>query len=176
MLLLGVVAFNLVFTALGLVASSANYPGYSAVTFLDNYLVEQASTAETSRSSRQVHVGVEAKMTGASNFVLLDSTHATHTKGDRPWYLPPSSSSSPPVRFDRSEHPAYTSLDGIISSGRFDYAIVDATASQDAEDRGDVEVLYEATAFDGFDWRAIVGRRWRDVARKAVKVRVVRLR
>ncbi|BGP27898.1 alpha-1,6-mannosyltransferase, glycosyltransferase family 22 protein [Rhodotorula toruloides] len=174
--LLAIVAVNLLLTALGLVASAANYPGYSAIAFLNNYLTEYASSDDTSGPLKQVHVGIEAKMTGASNFVLLDSAHATRPKGEKAWYLSPSSCTPPPIHFDRSEGPAYSTFDGLVSSGRFDYALLDVMASQEVSERGDVEVLYEATAFDGFDWRAAAAGRWRDVARKAVKVKVVKLR
>lgn len=174
--MLTIVAVNLLLTGLGLLASSANYPGYSAVTFLNNYLAENASPTDVSGRPKQVHVGIEAKMSGASNFVLLDSAHATRVKDDKAWYLSRSSWTPPPVQFDRSEDLAYSTLDRLVSGGRFDYALVDATESQDEVKGGDVEVLYQATAFDGFDSRAVAAGRWREFARKAVKVKVVKLR
>lgn len=188
--LLALVGANLVWTALGLVASSQNYPGLAAVTFLRSHLTStSASEPATATTVGQVnvHVGIEAKMTGASNFVLLDQpaqARARRPQGDaapQAWYLPSlspaSSSTTPDVVFSRVESPAYETLEGLARSGEFDYALVSATAADDAASAPvGTETLYEAPVFAGFDWRAVVLRgKAGEFVRTKPAVRVVKL-
>ncbi|GAA5883193.1 hypothetical protein JCM3774_002415 [Rhodotorula dairenensis] len=150
------VAANLVLTALGLVASAHNYPGLAAVSFLESHLV---ASHQQHGPKISVHVGIEAKMTGASNFVLLDRRVGFGPEGAQAWYLPQVDDNElrPPVVYSRSEEPAYESLAGLAESGEFDYALVSASAPATAAAVG-VETLYEAPSFAGFDWRAVVLR------------------
>ena len=188
--LLALVGANLVLTALGLVASSQNYPGLEAVMFLRSHLAStSASKPATATTVGQVlvHVGIEAKMTGASNFALLDQpaqARARRPQGDaapQAWYLPSlssaSSSTTPDVVYSRVESPAYETLQGLARSGEFDYALVSTTAADDAASAPvGTETLYEAPVFAGFDWRAVVLRKKAgEFVRTKPVVRVVKL-
>lgn len=185
--LLALVSANLVLTALGFVASSQNYPGLAAVTFLRSHLASASAikpTTATSVGQVRVHVGIEAKMTGASNFVLLDQpNHARTQSGDpQAWYLSPpgpaAGTITPDVVYSRVETPAYETLQGLARSGEFDYALVSAPTDNDEAASAAIgtETLYEAPVFAGFDWRAVLLRgRLGEFVRTQPAVRVVKL-
>ncbi|KAG0657084.1 dolichyl-P-Man:Man(7)GlcNAc(2)-PP-dolichol alpha-1,6-mannosyltransferase [Rhodotorula mucilaginosa] len=189
--LLALVGANLVLTALGLVASSQNYPGLAAVTFLrSSHLAITSDHTVAKLATVHVHVGIEAKMTGASNFVLLDQpaqarAHLENDAAPRAWYLPslsPSTSTvTPEIVYSRLETPAFETLRGLARSGEFDYALVSAAAADDEDDEAasapvGTETLYEAPVFAGFDWRAVLLRgKVGEVVRTKPAVRVVKL-
>ncbi|GAA6003344.1 dolichyl-P-Man:Man(7)GlcNAc(2)-PP-dolichol alpha-1,6-mannosyltransferase [Rhodotorula paludigena] len=175
-LLVSLLALNLLFTFLGLLASTHNYPGFSAVTFLSSHLA--SARGPKSAQAVRVHVGTAAKMSGASNFVLLDSPHTAPEHAA--WYLPQSvrngagktaQAVQPVVAFDRSEVEG-RSLASLEREG-FDYALVDAGEAQLGEEPG-VEVLYESGEFAGFDRRRLASGSWRDAVRTTPRVKVVR--
>ncbi|GAA5982494.1 hypothetical protein JCM10908_006671 [Rhodotorula pacifica] len=168
------ISANLLLTSLGILASSHNYPGLEAVTFLQSQPLSSSSETQPVR----VHVGIEAKMTGASNFVLLDQQFAAQEEeGERAWYLPTRSeetTTAPAVIYSRSEAPAYETLEGLAASGEFNYALVSADASTTEAVR--IEDLYEARTFAGFDWRAIILRgKVGEFVKTRPAVRVVKL-
>lgn len=176
LLLLSLLALNALQTLLGLAASAHNYPGADALAFLEAHLPARASGEPWS-----VHVGTAAKMTGASNFLVLDSALAPHADdGDagaprRAWYLAPQDEAREraAVVYDRAEPPR--------SWASYDFALVGASTSSSSGEEGDealppgAEVLYTASEFGGWDVRALLRGGWREVRRRRDAVRVVRL-
>ncbi|GAA5895619.1 hypothetical protein JCM8208_005282 [Rhodotorula glutinis] len=169
LLLLSLLALNALQTLLGLAASTHNYPGADALAFLKAHLGASAS-GQPSR----VHVGTAAKMTGASNFLVLDSAFALPSANggeggapSRAWYLAPAPESERPVVvYDRAEPPA--------PWASYDFALVGA---DEALPPG-AETMYTASEFGGWDVRALLRvreGRWREVRRARDAVRVVRL-
>lgn len=178
--LLALIGANLLFTSFGLVASTHNYPGLDAVSFLTHHLAAEPASRSNTVS---VHVGVEAKMTGASNFVLLGpatprpsnasaGVALSHVAKDSDWAKP-----GPRVVFSRSEDLAFGTLAGLALAGQFDYALVDSDAADwtRVEAAPGVQVLYEAPSFAGFDPLAVVRRRRvGDFVKTRPSVRVVK--
>ncbi|GAA5870987.1 hypothetical protein JCM8547_000049 [Rhodosporidiobolus lusitaniae] len=184
--LLTLLSLNALTTLLGLSASLTNYPGLSAVRALESHLSSSGSGAETRPVT--VWVGVEAKMKGASNFVLFDSAHAAPGgKGERAWYLPPCSAAitAPNISYDKSESPSLvspfspSSLYSALNDRGFDYAILDASTPIPRADQG--QVVVQTREFGGVDWKALARGRARSVeglveGRLRDSVSVVKLR
>ncbi|TNY20313.1 Alg9-like mannosyltransferase family-domain-containing protein, partial [Rhodotorula diobovata] len=190
-LLLSLLPLNALQTVLGLAASSSNYPGASALSFLEAALPPSPPGAAP-REPWLVHVSPEAKMTGASNFLLADSPLAEPAgagaaaggAGAAPpaWYLAPrargaaaAGEGAPPrVRYDRSEPRS-------LPWSAYDFALVpsSSSSSSSSEAEGDLpagaDVLCTATEFAGWDVRALLRGEWRRVRREREAVRVVRL-
>ena len=175
LLLLSLLALNALQTLLGLAASAHNYPGADALAFLEAHLPVRAS-----REPWTVHVGPAAKMTGASNFLVLDSALALRTDdGDagaprRAWYLATQDEAleRAAVVYDRAEPPR--------PWASYDFALVGASSSSSFNEADealphDAEVLYTASEFGGWDVRALLRGGWREVRRRRDAVRVVRL-
>lgn len=170
---------NVLFTFLGLAASTANYPGLDAVRALESHLLSlPPSSSAASEVPVKVWVGVEAKMKGASNFALYDSALSARRKTGEAWYLPPSpsslSTSAVTIEFDKSE-PIGSSLLA-LSVGEYDYAILDSQVVAPGS-----ETVFQAKEFGGVDWRGLVDgrvRSWKDVveAKKRDSVKVVKLK
>ncbi|GAA5987106.1 hypothetical protein JCM11641_006429 [Rhodosporidiobolus odoratus] len=155
---------NLIFTFLGLAASQANYPGFEAIRALESHLLAASSPTTDNASLVKVWVGVEAKMKGASNFLLYDSPYSSHS--DDTWYTPISqfaADSRLRIGYNKSESPLFTSpvsasnlLPALLEQG-FDYAIVDSSAIT-----AGARVVYQATEFGGIDWRGLATGKVRD--------------
>ncbi|GAA5842785.1 hypothetical protein JCM9279_003985 [Rhodotorula babjevae] len=177
LLLLSLLALNTAQTLLGLAASAPNYPGADALAFLEAHLGATPSSSHSAAAWR-VHVGPAAKMTGASNFLLLDSALARRTEGgdsasSRAWYLAPQEDEealkrAAAVVYDRAEPPA--------PWASYDFALVGAASQRvdEALPHG-AEVLYTASEFGGWDVRALLRGGWREVRRRKDAVRVVQL-
>ncbi|GAA5838529.1 hypothetical protein JCM11251_003417 [Rhodosporidiobolus azoricus] len=182
-ILLLLVSLNLLFTLLGLAASSMNYPGLDSIRALEQWLSCPEGQAETAGNNVvRVWVGIEAKMKGATNFALFDSKASVKVK-EQAWYLSTSSrtpnSTTPLIEFNKSESSLFTSpssplalLPALASEG-FDYAIVDSSSSVD--DR--TKVIFQASEFGGINWRGLLSGKvgWEGLvgARKRDSVKVV---
>ncbi|BGP20554.1 hypothetical protein JCM10213_003817 [Rhodosporidiobolus nylandii] len=177
--LLVLISVNLLFTLLGLAASSANYPGLSAVRALEAHVASLPPYAEPVK----VWVGVEAKMKGASNFVLFDSP--VSSRSGEAWYLSPTSAaavtSAPRIEYNKAEDAAFispsspSSLLPALADAGFDYAVVDGSARTDGAD-----VVYQASEFGWIDWGGLASgkvRRWEGLveAKRRGSVMVVRV-
>ncbi|GAA6038755.1 hypothetical protein JCM8097_002384 [Rhodosporidiobolus ruineniae] len=185
-ILFSLLALNLLFTLLGLTASTSNYPGLSAIQALEAHLTagDSIPLAATSRGLIRVWVGVEAKMKGASNFALYDSGLSSK-RGPEAWYLPEMALLSPvilPVEYDKSESALFTSsssasdslLPALVEHG-FDYALVDADTLTPG-----AEVVFQSLEYGGIDWRGLVSGKVRSLeglvaAKRRPSVRVVKV-
>ncbi|KPV73163.1 glycosyltransferase family 22 protein [Rhodotorula graminis WP1] len=176
LVLLSLLSLNALQTLLGLAASAPNYPGADALAFLEAHALLPATTPRAPQHDPwRVHVGTAAKMTGASNFVVLDSARARRAgdgggDGDGPssgaWYLAPlvpAERHAAVVVYDRAEPRA--------PWASYDFALVAADEALPP----DAEVLYTASEFGGWDGGALLRGEWGKVSRRRDAVRVVRL-
>ncbi|GAA5961422.1 hypothetical protein JCM21900_004908 [Sporobolomyces salmonicolor] len=164
--LFAIIALNLFVTFLGITASRDNYPGAQAIRVLEELVVSSGRT-----SAVGVHVSPHVAMTGASNFLLYDSSlSSTPSSSSSAWYLPPSSSlSSLRLVYSKSESPLLASPSAFAAAPEaFDYLLVDASAlgyPELWEKEGDWKVVRELEEFVGFGkpWRgenlAVKGRK-----------------
>ncbi|GAA5962677.1 hypothetical protein JCM3765_006163 [Sporobolomyces pararoseus] len=154
--LLAIVALNLLFTLLGVLASSNNYPGGEAIAKLESLIVKSGRTDLVS-----VHVSPHTAMNGATNFLLHDTPLSSTASSA--WYLSHSVSSaslSPAITYSKSESPTLDSASAFAKSpDSFDYLLIDATEAQYPEvwtrDR-EWKVVEETKGFAGF------GKFWRN--------------